>query len=114
MGTGPLIAYAFQQVALVSLVANLVVGPLLAVVLGLGVLAALTGWALPWVATAFNAANYLVITVLLGLVEWMAGLPFAAVEVPRPGVGFLVFAAGLCLLGPLLPQEELMLEPETF
>ncbi|MCH2659539.1 MBL fold metallo-hydrolase, partial [bacterium] len=98
-------AYAFQQVALVSLVANLVVGPLLAVVLGLGVLAALTGWALPWVATAFNAANYLVITALLGLVEWMAGLPFAAVEVPRPGVGFLVFAAGLCLLGPLLPHS---------
>ena len=105
LGTGPLIAYAFQQVALVSLVANLVVGPLLAVVLGLGVLAALTGWALPWVATAFNAANYLVITALLGLVEWMAGLPFAAVEVPRPGLGFLVFAAGLCLLGPLLPHS---------
>ena len=103
LGTGPLIAYAFQQVALVSLVANLVAGPLLAVVLG--VLAALTGWALPWVATAFNAANYLVITALLGLVEWMAGLPFAAVEVPRPGVGFLVFAAGLCLLGPLLPHS---------
>ena len=105
LGTGPLIAYVFQQLALVSLVANLVVGPLLAVVLGLGVLAALTGWALPWVATAFNAANYLVITALLGLVEWMAGLPFAAVEVPRPGVGFLVFAAGLCLLGPLLPHS---------
>ncbi len=53
LGTGPLIAYAFQQLALVSLVANLVVAPLLAVVLGLGV---------------------------------MVALPFAAVEVPRPGL----------------------------
>ena len=48
-------------------------------------LAALTGWILPWVAMLFNAANYLVIVTLLELVELLAALPFAAVEVPRPG-----------------------------
>ena len=68
-----------------SLAANLVVAPLLAVVLGLGVLAALTGWILPWVAMLFKPANYLVIVSLLELVELLAVLPFAAVEVPRPG-----------------------------
>ena len=106
LGTGPLIAYAFQQVAIVSLVANLVVGPLLAVVLGLGVLAALTGWVLPWVATAFNAVNYVVITALVKLVALLAALPFAAVEVPRPGAVFLVCSAILCLLGPRLPTDQ--------
>ena len=75
----------FWQLAPVSLAANLVVAPLLAVVLRLGVLAALTGWILPWVAMLFNEANYLVIMTLLELVELLAALPFVAVEVPRPG-----------------------------
>ena len=41
LGTGPLIAYSFQQLALGAVVANLVVVPLLAVAVGLGLLAAL-------------------------------------------------------------------------
>lgn len=36
-------------------------------------------------AMLFNAANYLVIMTLFELVELLAALPFAAVEVPRPG-----------------------------
>ena len=48
LGTGPLIAYSFQQLALGAVVANIVVVPLLALAVGLGLLAALTGWILPW------------------------------------------------------------------
>ena len=105
LGTGPLIAYSFQQLALGAVVANIVVVPLLAVAVGLGLLAALTGWILPWVATAFNAANYLVLVGLIELVSWWASLPFASVVVPRPGVLFVAVAAALCLLGPLLPHR---------
>lgn len=105
LGTGPLIAYSFQQLALTGVVANIVVVPLLALAVGLGLLAALTGWILPWVATAFNAANYLVLVGLLELVSWWAALPFASVAVPRPGVLFVAVAAALCLLGPLLPHK---------
>lgn len=105
LGTGPLIAFTFQQLALVSLAANLVVGPLLAVVLGLGVMATLTGWILPWVATAFNAANYVVIVALLRFVDFLAALPFAAVQVPRPGIVFLICCSILCLLGPSMPDH---------
>lgn len=105
LGTGPLIAYSFQQLALTSVVANIMVVPLLALAVGLGLLAALTGWILPWVATAFNAANYLVLVGLLELVSWWAALPFASVAVPRPGVLFVSVAAALCLLGPLLPHK---------
>ena len=105
LGTGPLIAYSFQQLALGAVVANIVVVPLLALAVGLGLLAALTGWILPWVATAFNAANYLVLVGLIELVSWWASLPFASVVVPRPGVLFVAVAAALCLLGTtLVPQ----------
>ena len=102
LGTGPLIAYSFQQLALGAVVANIVVVPLLALAVGLGLLAALTGWILPWIATAFNAANYLVLVGLIELVSWWAALPFASVAVPRPGVLFVAVTAALCLLGPLL------------
>ena len=105
LGTGPLIAYSFQQLALGAVVANIVVVPLLAVAVGLGLLAALTGWILPWVATVFNAANYLVLVGLIELVSWWASLPFASVSVPRPGVLFVSVAAALCLLGPLLSHR---------
>ena len=105
LGTGPLIAHSFQQLALGAVVANIVVVPLLALAVGLGLLAALTGWILPWVATAFNAANYLVLVGLIELVSWWASLPFASVTVPRPGVLFVAVAAALCLLGPLLPDR---------
>ena len=105
LGTGPLIAYSFQQLALGAVVANLVVVPLLALAVGLGLLAALTGWILPWVATLFNAANYLVLVGLIELVSWWASLPFASVAVPQPGVLFVAVAATLCLLVPLLPHR---------
>ena len=105
LGIGPLIAYSFQQLALGAVVANLVVVPLLALAVGLGLLAALTGWILPWIATAFNATNYLVLVGLIELVSWWASLPFASVAVPRPGVLFVAVAAALCLLGPLLPHR---------
>ena len=105
IGTGPLIAYSFQQLALGAVVANIVVVPLLALAVGLGLLAALTGWILPWVATVFNAANYLVLVGLIELVSWWASLPFASVSVPRPGVLFVSVAAALCFLGPLLSHR---------
>lgn len=105
LGTGPLIAHSFQQLALGAVAANIVVVPLLALAVGLGLLAALTGWILPWVATAFNAVNYLVLVGLIELVSWWASLPFASVAVPRPGVLFVAVAAALCLLGPLLPHK---------
>ena len=106
LGTGPLIAHTFQELALVGVVANLIVVPLLALAVGLGVLAVLTGWVFSWVATAFNAANYLVLSALLELVALLAALPFAAVEVPRPGALFFGLAIVLSLLGPLLPQSQ--------
>lgn len=105
LGTGPLIAYSFQQLALGAVVANLVVVPLLAVAVSLGLLAALTGWILPSVATLFNAANYLVLVGLIELVSWWASLPFASVAVPRPGSLFVAVATALCLLGPLLSHK---------
>jgi competence protein ComEC len=79
---------------LVSLAANLAVVPLLGAATGLGMLSVLSGWCLPWVATAFNGANYLVLKLAILVVDLFAGLPFASVRTPRPGP---LFAAWVTL-----------------
>jgi len=98
LGTGPLIAYHFQQFAPISLAANLIVVPLLGLVVGLGILTALTGWWLPLAATAFNAGNYLVLSSLIRVVDALAEIPYASVVTPRPGPVALVLAALTALL----------------
>ena len=105
LGTGPLIAFHFQQFAPISLVANLVVVPLLGLVVGLGLLAVLTGWCLPLAATAFNACNCLVLELLIGTVEGFAAVPGASLVTPRPGPGFLLWGALLALLAAQMPQK---------
>ena len=89
VGTGPLIAYHFQQFAVISLVANLCVVPLLALVVSLGILAGLCGSLAPVLALPFNACNYLVITSLIGIVDGFAAIPYASIVTPRPDVWFL-------------------------
>ncbi len=106
VGTAPLIAHHFQHFAPISLVANLMVVPLLGLVVGLGLFSALSGWCLPLMATAFNACNYLVIKLLLGLVDGFARVPFASAQVPQPGWGFLVGVGVMGLLMVWIPQSR--------
>ncbi|MBI2502694.1 MAG: DNA internalization-related competence protein ComEC/Rec2 [Candidatus Latescibacteria bacterium] len=99
VGTAPLIAYHFNQFSPISLVSNLVVLPLLNLALAIGMLTGITGWCLPLLATAFNGSNYLVLELAIALVECFARLPFASVQMSRPGMvslGFWVLLS-LCL-----------------
>lgn len=95
-GTAPLLAWHFNQFSPISLLANLVVLPLLNLALALGMLTALTGWCLPLVATAFNGSNYLVLELAIHLVDLFAGMPYASVSLARPGPVALVCWVLLC------------------
>ena len=103
IGTGPLIAYHFQQFALISLAANVLVAPLLGLVVSLGLLSALSGWWAPLAATAFNASNYVVLKSLIGMVDGLSSLPFASVTTGRPGIFFLPGAFILAMLLGRMP-----------
>ncbi len=105
IGTSPLIAYHFQQLAPIGLAANLLVVPLLGLTIALGLSAAIAGSLLTIAATPFNAVNYLVLKVLIALVEGLADLPGAALAVPRPSLGFMLLCGLLTLLIPYMQQS---------
>ncbi len=99
LGTTPLLALHFQQWAPIGLLANLVVAPLLAAALGLGMLAVLSYGAWPLLCSVFNGANYWFLSGLVAFVERSAQWPGAALSVPRPdAVSLLVFAILLLLV----------------
>ena len=98
LGTGPLIAYHFQQVAPLSLPANLLVVPILGLAVGLGLLSAITGWVLPLLATAFNGCNYLVLMSLIEVVGAINSLPGSSLTCPKPGGGFLTVSVACVVL----------------
>lgn len=96
LGTAPFVAWHFQQFAPVSLVANLIVVPLLACSVALGLLTALAGSVSLWAGMPFAASNYLILTGMMEIVSLASSVePW---PVPRPGGLFYVGAAGLAVL----------------
>jgi competence protein ComEC len=100
-GTAPLLAWQFHQFAPIGLVANVLATPLLSAGLCLGALAALFGWCLPVLGTLFNAANYVVLRALVGLVHVLAQVPAASVATPAVGLPFLAWTTALTVLAAL-------------
>ena len=91
LGTGPLIAWHFQQIAPIALPANLVVVPLLGFSVALGLLTILTSAAWLPAGLPFAGTNYVVLQALLETVDFLAQVP--PWTTPRPDALFLGCAA---------------------
>ncbi len=86
LGTIPVSALFFGQISLISVFANLLVVPLSAIVLLLGVAELSFYGMLPVLASPYAAANGLVIDVLLGFVRLVSQVSFASVEIHLGGL----------------------------
>ena len=93
--TLPLIAFYFHQISVISLVANLIVLPVQPAVMILGGLAAMgalihpvIGYGLFWLAWPF-------VTFTIVVVEGLAQVPLAAIQIDRLSLGWLFGAYGL-------------------
>jgi competence protein ComEC len=103
VGLLPLMAVYFHLFTPVSIVANLLVIPLLTGVIALGLAAtAVCGW-WPWMAVIFNNANFLLLNVMTRGVDWLGRLPGTHWFVQSPPVWLTVayYAAGVLLLNRL-------------
>lgn len=95
----PLTAYYFNQVSVISLVANLIIVPLIGIITLLGTFAVLGGviWLL-W-AEVLNISTGLLLALVINLNAILAGVPGAVWYMKRPPVGAVVlWFIGLILL----------------
>ncbi len=109
LATGPLMAFYFGRLSLISLPANLLAAPAVAPVMWLGMAAAAVGWLVPAAAALINALAQFPLAYLGWLAHAAASLPVASVGV-RIGsasalVGVYVLLASSAMAVVRLPRR---------
>lgn len=87
LGSAPLTAWYFHMFSPVSVAVNVVVVPLASVVVVAGGLSLAAGAVHPLLAVACNKVNWLVASMIVGLVEFAGALPLASFNVGAPAWG---------------------------
>lgn len=95
LATAPLMAWHFDRVSLVSLVANVLATPLIGVIVWLGSLAAAIGQFSTALGGILNAPNGFVLGALIEIAEGSAVVPGAELSVEQLGREWLVASVGL-------------------
>ena len=90
LGLVPLMAEYFHLVTPISIVANLLVIPLLSGVIALGLASVVTHAVWPWLTLIFNNANFFVLGVMLRGVAWLSRWPWGHWFVQAPPVWLTV------------------------
>ncbi len=90
LGTLPFTAYYFERISVISLVANVIVVPLIGIGLMVG-FATITFSFWPFLASIFAEVNELLVRVVFGFVEAASIVPYAYFDMTDAGVMFPVF-----------------------
>jgi len=84
LGSLPLVLWYFYIVTPVSLVANLIVVPIAFFILAIALLSLLSTPLLPALAIIFNNANWLLVRLVMGIVQFLAQIPGGHFYVEHP------------------------------
>lgn len=87
---GPVIAYCFEMVAPIGILANVIMVPLAFAAILVGAVSMVAGLLIPWLGLVANHLNSLLASCMLLSMEGMASVPWGNVEVASPSVTFLV------------------------
>ncbi len=117
IASAPLVVASFNHLSLVSLPVHAVVMPLLPFAIGLSALTAALGALAPVAGNTVGLLAWFPLAAIVGTVQWAGSLPFAALAIPRIGLGAVLAAyavLGLVLFsrpnpltGPGLPLAAL-------
>ncbi|MGO9244531.1 MAG: DNA internalization-related competence protein ComEC/Rec2 [Verrucomicrobiia bacterium] len=101
LGLVPLMALYFNLFTPISVIANLLVIPLLGCIIALGLLAALAHAASAWLALTLNNANSLLIATMVHGVDWLGAVPLGHrfVQAPPVWLVWTYYGFGVLVLG---------------
>jgi competence protein ComEC len=95
----PLIAYYFNKISIVALIANIFVVPIMGAVLALGMLTAILGFFSQALAKLVAALNYALLWYFAAAVKFFGSFRFASLNVPKPVPVFIAgYYAGMFAL----------------
>lgn len=107
LGVLPLLLYHTGNLSLVSVPANLLALPAVPIAMFLSFVAGVVGILIPYIASFVGLPAYLVLSYLIFIVEYAAGLPFSYVIVPAFTFALVCIAyAGMVLWLVRLHQSE--------
>jgi competence protein ComEC len=86
----PVILNSFEKLSLVSPFANFVILPAIPYIMGMGFAAGMTGFIFVPLGTLVGFVPYILLKVELIVVQWMANLPWASVEVKNFGWKYIL------------------------
>jgi len=89
IGVAPLIAYYFNKVSVIALLANLFVVPILGIILSIGLAASVAGlFSIP-VARFISLLNFVFLRYFISAIKFFSAFRFAFLNVPRPSHIFI-------------------------
>lgn len=92
IGVLPLLLYLFSQVSLIAPISNLLIAPLIPLSMLLAFLTILVH-EIAILGLLFGFLSWVLLSIQLHLIKWMATIPYASVDVELSKMGFLVFLA---------------------
>ena len=90
VGLVPLLAIYFHLFTPVSIVANLLVIPLMTAIISLGMVATMAHAVWPWLTLTFNNANLLLLAIMTRSMGWLSEMPFSHWYVQSPPMWLVV------------------------
>jgi competence protein ComEC len=104
IGLLPLMAVYFNLFTPVSILANVLVIPLLGFIIALGLLAAVAYPLWPWLTLTLNNANFFLLGVMIQTVEWLGQVPwgYRFVQTPPGWAVWMYYGAWILVLAPAL------------
>ncbi len=97
VGTLPFTAYYFGQVSIISLLANLIIVPLVEIIVTIGLTSAILGIISLYISSCFNEVNNLIAMFTLWSVQRVSEVPYAVVSTATFGMKETIFYSGFVL-----------------
>jgi competence protein ComEC len=98
LGVGPLLVYYFFKLSVITILANLLVVPLVGFATPLAFVVALFHLFAPFLAKIFAETLWLTLSAILFITDKLGGLSFSSIDMPKPSVGLIIVLYGLIFM----------------